>query len=420
MRLFIFLLVLLPFVFTGCKKPEDKSDRIEEIYSDIENVQDSEVAGDDSQDVEFVDESDDVETSDSEEELDVDNEVPEYDVMPHCGDGIINGPEVCDDGAGLNGTEGYCNSDCTGSTTGALCTGQTKCYNDTEEIACPIEGEDFYGQDAQYINYCKPMNYTIEGSEPEEIVVSHYTGLEWQRVISLDIYTWQEAVSYCETLDYGGYDDWRLPEMKNLISLNDFGTADPSLYSGFTNKVSQSSYSFWAEDYPFLEEKAWSVGFQFGVAGVGYKTSPSRILCVRGDSTSTQNDFSETEISGDYIVTDDQFSLQWTKDYYASITEYKITWGIALEYCEDLTYGRHDDWRLPNINELITLLDTSERQPASKFPGLPESLALWSSTTVDNVNSQAFGIAVSSGGLVTKWNKTESHPVLCVRNNDPE
>ena len=29
-------------------------------------------------------------------------------------------------------------------------TGQTKCYNNTEEIPCPQPGEDFYGQDAQY------------------------------------------------------------------------------------------------------------------------------------------------------------------------------------------------------------------------------------------------------------------------------
>ena len=28
-------------------------------------------------------------------------------------------------------------------------TGQTKCYDDTEEITCPAPGEDFYSQDAQ-------------------------------------------------------------------------------------------------------------------------------------------------------------------------------------------------------------------------------------------------------------------------------
>jgi len=28
-------------------------------------------------------------------------------------------------------------------------TGQTKCYNDTAEIACPAPGQDFCGQDAR-------------------------------------------------------------------------------------------------------------------------------------------------------------------------------------------------------------------------------------------------------------------------------
>ncbi len=37
-------------------------------------------------------------------------------------------------------------------------TGQTKCYNDTAEITCPAPGEDFHGQDAQYVT--NPRSYT--------------------------------------------------------------------------------------------------------------------------------------------------------------------------------------------------------------------------------------------------------------------
>jgi hypothetical protein len=29
-------------------------------------------------------------------------------------------------------------------------TGQTKCYNNTTEIPCPLPGEGFFGQDAEY------------------------------------------------------------------------------------------------------------------------------------------------------------------------------------------------------------------------------------------------------------------------------
>jgi hypothetical protein len=37
-------------------------------------------------------------------------------------------------------------------------TGQTKCYDKDSEITCPNPGQDFYGQDAQYI--CNPQSYT--------------------------------------------------------------------------------------------------------------------------------------------------------------------------------------------------------------------------------------------------------------------
>lgn len=37
--------------------------------------------------------------------------------------------------------------------------GQSKCYNDTEEIPCPAPGEPFYGQDGNYAA-SHPRSYT--------------------------------------------------------------------------------------------------------------------------------------------------------------------------------------------------------------------------------------------------------------------
>ena len=57
------------------------------------------------------------------------------------------------------------------------------------------------------------------------------------------------------------------------------------------------------------------------------------------------------------IVTDHEYGLQWQDD-----TNHTDEWLGAIDYCENLTLGGYDDWRMPNINELSFIIDT-ERIP---------------------------------------------------------
>ena len=66
-------------------------------------------------------------------------------------------------------------------------TGQTKCYDDTQEITCPSPGQPFYGQDAQYSTY--PQSYTklnengyaLPHEAPSWVMVrDNVTGLIWE------------------------------------------------------------------------------------------------------------------------------------------------------------------------------------------------------------------------------------------------
>jgi hypothetical protein len=66
-------------------------------------------------------------------------------------------------------------------------TGQTKCYDNSIEIACPNPGESFYGQDAQYI--VNPQSYTKLDAQGNELssnasswimVRDNVTGLIWE------------------------------------------------------------------------------------------------------------------------------------------------------------------------------------------------------------------------------------------------
>lgn len=58
------------------------------------------------------------------------------------------------------------------------------------------------------------------------------TGLMWMKADSGKTMNWEEALSYSENLEYGGYSDWRLPNAKELQSIVDYTHApdatDPS------------------------------------------------------------------------------------------------------------------------------------------------------------------------------------------------
>lgn len=121
--------------------------------------------------------------------------------------------------------------------------------------------------------------------------------------------------------------------------------------------------------------------------------------------------FNSTTVNGDVIVTDTKLGLIWQKTYVSS-----KTWQQALDYCENLTYAGYFDWRLPNKNELISLINYEiSRSPRSFFPDMPNS-SFWSSSTyVYDTNNAWY---VSPNGTVNHYSKTIFFDVRCVRNAD--
>jgi len=141
-------------------------------------------------------------------------------------------------------------------------TGQEKCYDmKGNQIACPLSGDSFYGQDASYkIN---PKSFTKLDSKGQDLpdsavswamVRDNVTGLIWETKNNKDgikdysnphdadnQYTWYDPTSSypgipgdgTDTNDFltalnseqfGGYNDWRLPtyhEIKYLLNYGD-------------------------------------------------------------------------------------------------------------------------------------------------------------------------------------------------------
>ena len=89
------------------------------------------------------------------------------------------------------------------------------------------------------------------------------------------------------------------------------------------------------------------------------------------------------------------------------------TWGSALNYCEKLIYAGYDNWRLPTINELKTLVDHSIYDPASEFPGISSDY-FFSSTSYESDYTNAWIIWLEDGRVHGAL-KTEEYSAICVR-----
>ena len=137
------------------------------------------------------------------------------------------------------------------------------------------------------------------------------------------------------------------------------------------------------------------------------------MVAIVGLSIALLADFSR---SSEGIVTDNTTTLQWQDDYSdngGSVKEAK--WEDAINYCEALTLGGHDNWRLPNFNELYAIADHTKRYPAidAAFQTVVSDF-YWASTTIVGREDDAWGVYFYYGGNGV-GNKSSSRYVRCVR-----
>jgi len=114
------------------------------------------------------------------------------------------------------------------------------------------------------------------------------------------------------------------------------------------------------------------------------------------------------------IVTDSVTELQWQDDVTPS-----TTWQAAITYCENLTLDSYDDWRLPNLNELKSLVDRTTYDPAiqSAFQNVVSS-GYWSSTAHADGIPYVWGVDFNDGSDYWDIYELNSHYVRCVRLGD--
>ncbi len=121
------------------------------------------------------------------------------------------------------------------------------------------------------------------------IVIDKVTGLQWQDNTDIAFYPlgdWEEAINFCEnTLNLGGYTDWRMPNRNELLSIVDYGNFNPSINSVF---VYTPARDFWSSStYVEYKNRAWYVDFKYGKSYSIEKSDKRHVRCVRGGKADT-------------------------------------------------------------------------------------------------------------------------------------
>jgi len=119
----------------------------------------------------------------------------------------------------------------------------------------------------------------------------------------------------------------------------------------------------------------------------------------------------ETSLEGGDVILNEDTNLMWI--YYPATGN--VNWATALQHCHDITTGGYTDWRLPNIIELISMIDYSKTNFRTES-WYAFNDYYWTSTTVPSSTTYAYRFRMSDG-MLSSSPKTISSDfgVRCVR-----
>lgn len=128
--------------------------------------------------------------------------------------------------------------------------------------------------------------------------------------------------------------------------------------------------------------------------------------------------FISKRIGSDDVVIDLATGLTWAADFSKAGCNggVGLPWVDARNWARDLTFAGFDDWRLPNINELASIVDYSKGSPAIHDPPFADTLAsyFFSSTTYKPSTTYAWCIYFNDG-VSCKGRKVAGYYIRCVR-----
>lgn len=296
------------------------------------------------------------------------------------------------------------------STEHLLQTGMKCCCDENGvQTACINSGQD--GDSHNGIAWPVPRF-----SESGHLVKDHLTGLIWPKSSLLYEYpfNWSETLDLIERMNQirrYDRDDWRLPNRRELRSLIDHSTKNPALPDKHPFEDLRIGWYWTSTSAARAPAYAWYVHLEGGRMFYGRKTDyywawpvcgTSRVLPRTGanqcfDENGTIIACANTRQDGDIRAgvrwPDLRFAAAEDRVYdrLTGLTWYNgdmfmqepYSWTEALERVNRHSQETGENWRLPNINELESLVDASMHTPAlpQGHPFNMAAVGYWSSTT---------------------------------------
>ena len=150
-----------------------------------------------------------------------------------------------------------------------------------------------------------------------------------------------------------------------------------------------------------------------------YKTKELKPVCLACSHFARRNNYEEQKKdkkmprymdNEDGTISDIKSCLMWQEADDGILRNFKD----AKKYAENLTLAGYNDWRVPTIEELSTIVDFKRCDPAISPAFDCQSGKYWSSSSYADDSSYAWYVGFYSGG--TGWAcKTNSLFVRCVR-----
>ena len=150
----------------------------------------------------------------------------------------------------------------------------------------------------------------------------------------------------------------------------------------------------------------------YGSTGTGKLiTCPAPGQSLAQDGSYTTNPPSYT-VNNDGTVFDNNTWLTWQKQD-DGVTR---TWDNAKNYCSNLTFGGHDDWRLPSKKELESIVNYGKYAPAIDLQIFPNTKSgnYWSDTPYAGDMSKTWIVSFTNGSMSASANTTLAS-ARCVR-----